>query len=103
MPTFAGSFVGAQQGIESTSHTVGGPMLSPTAVRASSSATASLEARVDATIARLTAPEDYRDLKQLQQSAQMSAAMHAAAKAQLAPVLARAETGGGTASGALRK
>mgnify|MGYP005609747699 FL=1 len=65
---------------------------------------AALEARVDATIARLTAPEDYRDLKQLQQSAQMSAAMHASATAQLAPVLARAETsGGGVATGALRK
>ena len=64
---------------------------------------AALEARVDATIAQLTAPEDYRDLKQLQQSAKMSAAMHAAAKAQLAPVLARAETGSGAATGALRK
>ena len=64
---------------------------------------AALEERVDATIARLTAPEDYRDLKQLQQSAQMSAAMHAAAKAQLAPVLARTDTGGGAATGALRK
>ena len=64
---------------------------------------AALEERVDATIAQLTAPEDYRDLKQLQQSAQMSAAMHAAAKAQLAPVLARAETGGSVATGALRK
>lgn len=65
---------------------------------------AALQARVDAEIAQLTAPEDYRDLKQLEQSARMSAAMHAAAKAQLAPVLARAETsGGGVATGALRK
>lgn len=46
MPTYASSFVGAQPVLEPASHTVS-PMMSPSPVRVSSSATASLEARVD--------------------------------------------------------
>jgi len=56
-----------------------------------------LQARINSTIAALTAPEDYRDLKQLQQSAKLSAKMHAEAQAQFVHVLARNETGGGSA------